>query len=65
AAQIGLATLGLTYNVNGADKIVPTQPGLVSVPDLSTLQTYKLASSTNASTSSSQTENALRYTANR
>ncbi|KAG6026032.1 hypothetical protein E4U41_001377 [Claviceps citrina] len=66
AAQIGLATLGLTYNVNGADKIVPTQPGLVSVPDLSTLQTVKLSSpsSSNSSTSTSQTENALRYTAN-
>ncbi|KAG6003758.1 hypothetical protein E4U21_001761 [Claviceps maximensis] len=63
-AQIALATLGLTYNVNGADKIVPTQPGLVSVPDLSTLQTYKLGSSSLGNTSTSQTENALRYTAN-
>ncbi|KAG5920993.1 hypothetical protein E4U53_003843, partial [Claviceps sorghi] len=63
AAQIGLATLGLTYNVNGADKIVPTRPGLVSVPDLSTLQTYKLTSP-NGNTSTTQTENALRYTAN-
>ncbi|KAG6130882.1 hypothetical protein E4U38_004223 [Claviceps purpurea] len=71
AAQIGLATLGLTYNVNGADKMVPTQPGLVSVPDLSTLQTYKLTTSSSSSLASngsamtSQTENALRYTANR
>ncbi|KAG5965879.1 hypothetical protein E4U57_003463 [Claviceps arundinis] len=70
AAQIGLATLGLTYNVNGADKMVPTQPGLVSVPDLSTLQTYKLTSSSSSSLTSngsamtSQMENALRYTAN-
>ncbi|GAB0137373.1 hypothetical protein EsDP_00005641 [Epichloe bromicola] len=63
AAQIGLATLGLTYNVNGADKIVPTRPGVVSVPDLSTLQTSKLSSPSN-STSMSQTENSLRYTAN-
>lgn len=63
AAQIGLATLGLTYNVNGADKIVPTKPGVVSVPDLSTLQTSKLSSPSN-STSMSQTENSLRYTAN-
>ncbi|GAO17911.1 hypothetical protein UVI_02027090 [Ustilaginoidea virens] len=62
AAQIGLATLGLVYNVNGADKIVPTTPGIVSIPDLSTLQTLKLASGNH--TSQSQTDNALRYTAN-
>ncbi|KAK2593887.1 hypothetical protein QQS21_008407 [Conoideocrella luteorostrata] len=63
AAQIGLATIGLVYNVNGADKIVPTRPGVVSVPDLSTIQTLKLVGN-NGTTSKSQIENALRYTAN-
>lgn len=61
ASQIGLATLGLTYNVNTADKIVPTRPGTVAAPDLTTIQTTKVVSNQ----TDGQAINAIRYTANR
>ncbi|KJZ76837.1 hypothetical protein HIM_03714 [Hirsutella minnesotensis 3608] len=59
AAQIALATLGLTYNVNPSDKFALTRPGLVSVPDMSEIQTNKVLSPR-----PSQAISALRYTAN-
>ncbi|XP_044717129.1 uncharacterized protein HRG_09398 [Hirsutella rhossiliensis] len=60
ASQVALAALGLTYNLNPADKVTVTKPGLVSVPDLSSIQTAKVLSSSNPS----QAISALRYTAN-
>lgn len=55
-----MATLGLTYNINPADKFTVTSPGIVSIPDLSTIQTFKVLSN-----KSSQALSALRYTANK
>jgi hypothetical protein len=57
--------LGLTYNVNGADKIVPTVPGTVTIPDLTSIQTEKVLSSHQQTPSQLQTLNALRFTANK
>ncbi|PNY25139.1 Uncharacterized protein TCAP_04920 [Tolypocladium capitatum] len=59
ASQISLATLGLTYSINPSDKVTVTRPGIVSAPDLSTIQTYKVLSS-----KPSRALSALRYTAN-
>ncbi|KHN96577.1 uncharacterized protein MAM_05520 [Metarhizium album ARSEF 1941] len=64
AAQIGLACLGLTYNVNGADKVVPTIDGIVSIPDLTSIQTNRVLAHRQKSPSQLQTLNALRFTAN-
>ncbi|EFY86922.1 hypothetical protein MAC_07039 [Metarhizium acridum CQMa 102] len=64
AAQIGLACLGLTYNVNGADKIVPTINGIVSIPDLTSIQTNRVLSQQQQTPSQLQALNALRFTAN-
>ncbi|KAL7930270.1 hypothetical protein V8C35DRAFT_313426 [Trichoderma chlorosporum] len=58
ASQIAVATLGLTYNINPADTIAVTKPGIVAVPDMSNIQTNKVLSS------NSQTISALRYAAN-
>ena len=63
AAQIALALLGLTYSVNGADKIVPTVLGTVAITNLTNIQTQKVVSS--SAQSSSQALNAARFTANR
>lgn len=59
ASQIAVATLGLTYNINSADKIAVTAPGTVSVPDMTNIQTGKVLST------NSQAISALRYTANK
>ncbi|TWU72453.1 hypothetical protein ED733_003819 [Metarhizium rileyi] len=64
AAQIGLACIGLTYNVNGADKIVPTVNGIVSIPDLTSIQTNRLLGQHQQTPSRLQALNALRFTAN-
>ncbi|EFZ01879.2 hypothetical protein MAA_03108 [Metarhizium robertsii ARSEF 23] len=64
AAQIGLACLGLTYNVNGADKIVPMVNGIVSIPDLTSIQTNRVLSQQQQTPSQLQALNALRFTAN-
>ncbi|UKZ88797.1 uncharacterized protein TrAFT101_004531 [Trichoderma asperellum] len=58
ASQIAVATLGLTYNINSADTIAVTTPGIVAIPDMSNIQTGKVLSS------NSQAISALRYTAN-
>ncbi|KAL7902930.1 hypothetical protein HDV64DRAFT_265986 [Trichoderma sp. TUCIM 5745] len=58
ASQIAVATLGLTYNINSADKVAVTAPGTVAVPDMTNIQTGKVLSS------NSQAISALRYTAN-
>lgn len=59
ASQIAVATLGLTYNINSADKVAVTAPGTVAVPDMTNIQTGKVLSS------NSQAISALRYTANK
>ncbi|KAM3537956.1 hypothetical protein ARSEF1564_009119 [Beauveria bassiana] len=41
-SQIGLALLGITYNINTADKFAVTEPGPVSVPELSDIQGPKI-----------------------
>ncbi|PHH87981.1 hypothetical protein CDD83_8156 [Cordyceps sp. RAO-2017] len=58
ASQVSLATLGLSYNINGS-QIAVTAPGAVSIPDMSNIQTTKVVSSPSRSPLS-----ALRYTAN-
>lgn len=63
AAQIALAMLGLTYNINGANKIAPTTPGIVSISNLTDLQTQRIVSS--HARSKSRVLSAARFTANR
>lgn len=58
ASQVGIATLGLIYSTNDANDLALLRPGFVTVPDLSTIITNKVISS------SSQVQLALQYTAN-
>ncbi|UNI20857.1 hypothetical protein JDV02_006906 [Purpureocillium takamizusanense] len=65
ASQLALALLGITYNVNPADKFTVTQPGMVGIPDMSDIQVRPaLANNTSRNLNESQTINARRYTAN-
>ncbi|KAF2014040.1 hypothetical protein BU24DRAFT_350434 [Aaosphaeria arxii CBS 175.79] len=59
--QACLATIGLCYSVNVADKsALLTNPGNVSIPDMSSIQTLKTVKSTSNSTST----DAVYFTAN-
>ncbi|KAK5989657.1 hypothetical protein PT974_07912 [Cladobotryum mycophilum] len=60
ASQIGVATLGLTYNVNSADKVAPTVPRKVLAPNLANIEPFKVL----PSSTTSQATSALWYTAN-
>lgn len=62
ASQIALALLGLTYNVIPAETFAVTKVGLVSIPDLSDIQSDKVLAKSLATT---QVLNARRYSANR
>ncbi|GJN78346.1 hypothetical protein VFPFJ_04570 [Purpureocillium lilacinum] len=65
ASQIALALLGITYNVNPADKFTVTAPGIVSIPDMSDIQVGPaLARNASRTLNESQAINARRYTAN-
>ncbi|OAQ58567.1 hypothetical protein VFPFJ_11643 [Purpureocillium lilacinum] len=65
ASQLALALLGITYNVNPADKFTVTTPGIVEIPDMSDIQTKSaLAQNTSRNLNESQEVNARRYTAN-
>ncbi|KAJ6437115.1 hypothetical protein O9K51_10414 [Purpureocillium lavendulum] len=65
ASQLALALLGITYNVNPADKFTVTTPGIVEIPDMSDIQTTAaLAKNTSQNLNESQAVNARRYTAN-
>lgn len=66
AAQVALALLGITYNINPADHITVTRPGLVSIPDMSSIQLDKslISGTRRPDLDDSQTENARRYMAN-
>ncbi|KAJ6436945.1 transposase-like protein [Purpureocillium lavendulum] len=65
ASQLALALLGITYNINPADKFTVTMPGTVAIPDMSDIQTKPaLAKNTSRDLDESQAVNARRYTAN-
>lgn len=57
-AQVGVASLGLCYSNNTAQKHALLVPGNVSIPDMSSLQTARLVSDRSSSLSAQQ------YTAN-
>ncbi|KAH7022298.1 hypothetical protein EDB80DRAFT_559228 [Ilyonectria destructans] len=57
-AQVGVASLGLCYSNNTAQKHALMVPGMVSIPDMSSLQTARLVSDKSSSLSAQQ------YTAN-
>lgn len=58
AAQVAVATLGLTYAVDTAETVTITHPGIVAIPSLEGIETYKVVAK------KSQSLSALRFTAN-
>lgn len=66
SAQVALALLGITYNINPAEKMSVTKPGMVYVTDMTSIQLDRtFAQGTpRADLALSQTENARRYSAN-
>ncbi|KAJ6440270.1 homeobox and C2H2 transcription factor [Purpureocillium lavendulum] len=65
ASQLALALLGITYNINPADKYTVTTPGIVAIPDMTDIQTKPaLSRNTSLNLNESQIVNARRYTAN-
>lgn len=66
-SQIALALLGITYNINPADKFTVTKPGFVSIADLTDIQGTKVLSPNGSKTSASngsEEVNTRRYSAN-
>lgn len=61
ASQVALALLGITYNINPADKFTVTVPGKVVIPDLSDVQTDKVLA---RNYTAPQALNSRRYAAN-
>ena len=59
AAQIAVATIGLTYNVDPAETMAVTAPGMVYIPDMSVLRPMAYSENTNPGLG------LLRYTANK
>ncbi|OAQ87501.1 hypothetical protein VFPBJ_01541 [Purpureocillium lilacinum] len=59
AAQIAVATIGLTYNVDPAENMAVTAPGMVYIPDMSVLRPMAYSENTNPGLG------LLRYTANK
>ncbi|TQW00690.1 hypothetical protein IF1G_00621 [Cordyceps javanica] len=63
-SQVALALLGITYNINPANKVAITKPGPVSIADLSDIQGSKVLSTSNKRRNPSEDVNSRRYSAN-
>ncbi|EGX96278.1 hypothetical protein CCM_00934 [Cordyceps militaris CM01] len=63
-SQVALALLGITYNVNPANKFAITRPGLVSIADLSDIQGTKVLSTPQKRQNLTEDVNSRRYSAN-
>lgn len=63
ASQIAIALLGITYNINPADKYTITRPGLVAVADLRDIQGPRVLAG-GKRLNSSEEINSRRYSAN-
>ncbi|OAA60717.1 hypothetical protein ISF_05756 [Cordyceps fumosorosea ARSEF 2679] len=63
-SQVALALLGITYNINPADKFAITKPGLVSIADLSDIQGTKVLATSAKHQNLTEDINSRRYAAN-